>query len=469
MKGLLSQIKDGFNAKEEQVELEYPKLEFNYQLLDDRFRLLKELGSGTFGSVYLAYDIQESKLVAVKRGSAKAKLSIKKDVLRTNALLEGNANIKIPKIHYVHSEFQFYACDLLGPTLDEVKIDEISAAHIAIQMLHILEDIHDQGWVHNDIKPSNICINREERRIGSEVIACNQRCTVKKYEYNHRGIYDSISWDLRDTFWLPTVLDCIFSFVFQAREISDFPRTILAPLAKRVDGFTYSISNDGLLSRETAYTSFPDISLTDDGIFTSVSSEIVLIDLGLMKKWREDDGSHRQMKGARRVGTRNFASLNVHDRWTTSRRDDLESLAYTLIYLLNQSHPDSVYHLPWYVPNDNGDAKNHLWNQTGKKKREADIETLCEYIMWEVFAEFLKYCRGLEYEERPDYEMWRSKFADGLKHLEMQNQDTSCFWMCVGDAELTPDILIRKRRQNIEFDALFVSIYEQAPGCDLGP
>ena len=26
MKGLLSQIKDGFNAKEEQVELEYPKL-----------------------------------------------------------------------------------------------------------------------------------------------------------------------------------------------------------------------------------------------------------------------------------------------------------------------------------------------------------------------------------------------------------------------------------------------------------
>ena len=64
--------------------------------------------------------------------------------------------------------------------------------------------------------------------------------------------------------------------------------------------------------------------------------------------------------------------------------------------------------------------------------------------------------------------MWRSKFADGLKHLEMQNEDTSCFWMCVGDAELTPDILIRKRRQNIEFDALFVSIDEQAPGYDLG-
>ena len=64
--------------------------------------------------------------------------------------------------------------------------------------------------------------------------------------------------------------------------------------------------------------------------------------------------------------------MHAHLGRTPSRRDDLESLAYTLLFLLNGR-------LPWQ--GFQGDNKGYL---VAKKKMATSAETLCRYALWAV-------------------------------------------------------------------------------------
>jgi hypothetical protein len=92
-----------------------------------------------------------------------------------------------------------------------------------------------------------------------------------------------------------------------------------------------------------------------------------------------------------------------------SRRDDLESLAYTILSLLKES-------LPWEICR-NGTIK-HRENRIRKKKRTWTGARLCKGLP-EEFGYFVDYARGLAYEQEPDYKHWKHKFRvlfDKLQH-----------------------------------------------------
>ncbi len=98
------------------------------------------------------------------------------------------------------------------------------------------------------------------------------------------------------------------------------------------------------------------------------------------------------------MGTVRYASVNTLRGVRQSRRDDLESLAYTLIYMHRGS-------LPWQgLPEERGVSKSA---QVLQKKLSTSPETLCSAQIPEL-AQFLTYCRGLAYSADPDYPMlWR--------------------------------------------------------------
>lgn len=66
-----------------------------------------------------------------------------------------------------------------------------------------------------------------------------------------------------------------------------------------------------------------------------------MIDFGLSIQYLDEEGKH--YKPTRNyncvVGTALFASINAHKGNELSRRDDIESLIYTLIYLLMGNVP----------------------------------------------------------------------------------------------------------------------------------
>ena len=70
---------------------------------------------------------------------------------------------------------------------------------------------------------------------------------------------------------------------------------------------------------------------------TSKSNMVHLIDFGLSVKYLDENQQHvaGKRKKSSVVGTALFASIKAHRGKVLSRRDDLESLAYTLCYLVN--------------------------------------------------------------------------------------------------------------------------------------
>lgn len=94
------------------------------------------------------------------------------------------------------------------------------------------------------------------------------------------------------------------------------------------------------------------------------------------------------------VGTPRYASYNTHMGCEQARRDDLEVIGNSIIYLYKGS-------LPWenYFAGAN---KYEEYANIAKKVKETSLNELCDGCPVE-FLTFMKYCRNLKFEEEPDY------------------------------------------------------------------
>lgn len=100
------------------------------------------------------------------------------------------------------------------------------------------------------------------------------------------------------------------------------------------------------------------------------------------------------------TGTARYASLNTHLGYEQSRRDDLESLGYTLVYLLRG-------YLPWQ--NIAVYNRKERYNKIRQYKMEMSLEAICKKLPNEM-VEYMQYCRALKFEEKPNYEALRMSF-----------------------------------------------------------
>ncbi|KAJ4745787.1 Casein kinase I-like protein [Rhynchospora pubera] len=130
--------------------------------------------------------------------------------------------------------------------------------------------------------------------------------------------------------------------------------------------------------------------------------KLFLIDLGLASRWKEASGQHVDYDQRPDIfrGTIRYSSVHAHLGRTGSRRDDLESLAYTLVFLIKGR-------LPWQ--GYQGDNKSFL---VCKKKMSTSPELLCCFCP-PPFKQFLEFVTNLKFDEEPNYTKLISLF-DGL-------------------------------------------------------
>ncbi|CCW64364.1 unnamed protein product [Phytomonas sp. EM1] len=143
---------------------------------------------------------------------------------------------------------------------------------------------------------------------------------------------------------------------------------------------------------------------TDNFVFgTAKKSHILhLIDFGLSKLYWDN---RRQVHisfvdGKPLTGTARYCSINAHRGYEQSRRDDLESIGYVLVYLLKGS-------LPWQGLQDQDRHFKSI--KIGEKKIATSPEELCKGLPKE-FLEYCRYCRNLSFQERPNYRYLRGLF-----------------------------------------------------------
>lgn len=149
-----------------------------------------------------------------------------------------------------------------------------------------------------------------------------------------------------------------------------------------------SIHEKGLIHRDIKPENF---------LFDKDNKKLFLIDFGMCKGYI-NNGNHIEMKNTNGlIGSLTYASINTHRRLELSRRDDLESLGYMLIYFC-------LGNLPWRE----------------RVCEEAEIIELKENIINDnnipkIVTEYLSYIRKIEFKERPKYELFIKNFSIELQ------------------------------------------------------
>jgi serine/threonine protein kinase len=133
------------------------------------------------------------------------------------------------------------------------------------------------------------------------------------------------------------------------------------------------------------------------------TNDIYLIDFGFCKSYL-NGGQHIKIKQINNIiGSKNYASVNSHNKLELSRRDDLESLCYMLIYFY-------YGYLPWNSIED--DNKINVL-----KNNIIYDEKIPKPIM-----DLLNYVRSLKYEENPNYYLFIDNFKKEIEILSKNNE-----------------------------------------------
>jgi serine/threonine protein kinase len=283
--------------------------------LSDNYTIINEIGSGSFGSVYLVKDNSNDIYLAAKVEEKTKSTRLFEEwkiykKLEMKIILNG-----IPKVYnFIKTpQYNILMMELLGKSLEVIfeennnKFDMGTTLKLGIEIIKILECIHNAGFIHRDIKPSNFLLGYDDK------------------------------------------------------------------------------------------------------------SKIYIMDFGLSKKII-NNGKHMCHRNRTSiVGTARFTSLNIHFNIEPTRRDDLESVGYMLIYFLKGK-------LPWQ-----GLKKKEGLSQIehiGEVKSYISINKLCAELP-ECFCDYVNYCRDLKYDEKPNYEYLIKLF---LETSEKYNIKLRYFW-----------------------------------------
>lgn len=133
-------------------------------------------------------------------------------------------------------------------------------------------------------------------------------------------------------------------------------------------------------------------------------NQVNVIDFGLAKRYR-DTRTHvhipyREHKNL--TGTARYASINTHLGVEQSRRDDMESLAYMLIYFCRGS-------LPWQGLK--ATTKKQKYDRIMEKKMTTSCDVLTRGLPCE-FGLLLNRVRSLRFDDKPDYVGFRKLMRD---------------------------------------------------------
>uniref|UniRef100_A0A0D9VJW3 Protein kinase domain-containing protein n=3 Tax=Leersia perrieri TaxID=77586 RepID=A0A0D9VJW3_9ORYZ len=135
----------------------------------NRFKMIKEVGDGTFGSVWRAINKQNGEVVAVKKMKRKYYSFEECMSLREVKSLRRMNHPNIVKLKEVIREndilyfiMEYMECNLYQLMKDRVKpFSEAEVRNWCFQIFQALAYMHQRGYFHRDLKPENLLVSKD--------------------------------------------------------------------------------------------------------------------------------------------------------------------------------------------------------------------------------------------------------------------------------------------------------------------
>ena len=146
---------------------------------------------------------------------------------------------------------------------------------------------------------------------------------------------------------------------------------------------------------------------------------VYLIDFGLAKKFMSKKGKHIKFNINNNItGTPRYCSINALRGAEQSRRDDLESLFYVIMYFFRGN-------LPWQ--NLKIKSRQQRFNKINEIKKNYDYKLLCKNLPRELYNLGI-YIKHLKFEETPNYVFIKKCFNSILENIYEKN-DNKFSWI----------------------------------------
>lgn len=190
-------------------------------------------------------------------------------------------------------------------------------------------------------------------------------------------------------------------------------KTTLMLVTQLVDRFRY-IHRKTFVHRDIK----PDNFLMGLGANSHVA---YVVDYGLAKRFYDPrTRTHIPYRNDKSLtGTARYASIHAHLGEELSRRDDLEAVGFVMLYFF-------IGQLPWQ--NLPAFSKSEKYRRIKETKVSITLEDLCQGCPAELLL-YLKHCRNLNFEEKPDYEYLQQVLNQLAEKEGLNLQDKQFDWV----------------------------------------
>jgi len=282
--------------------------------------------------------VTDAKPPAAKRG----RKTTATDAKKINGVVANGRQKRIPaSAQSKEKKYRFLVLQRFGDDVQKIwtraneHFDMKSAFNIALKVIDTLEYIHSHGYVHADVKASNLLVDWRQGHNSTR-----DPKNLINGSTNNQSSADSGNGSLEES-------SKRYSRSTSRTKATKRPQNQSSNRQKTND----TTSNDKKSSIE------PD-------------DQIYLVDFGLVERFYSKDGTHRDhVEDQRRAnnGTVEFSSRDAHIG-AFSRRSDLESLAYNLLYWVSGGR------LPW-----TNVLKDHQLVEASKKWYMDNLEIFVNY------------------------------------------------------------------------------------------
>jgi serine/threonine protein kinase len=232
--------------------------------------------------------------------------------------------------------------------------------------------------------------------IENELKLLKNESIIYQYLNNNEGI-PNVKWFGKDNVNYYMVINLLgHSLQTIKNKYNNFSLKFVLQIGIKIINILKTIHSNGLVHRDIK----PDNFLFG---LNKESNLIYIIDFGFCKPYIKDEKHILQKQTKNLIGSYTYATINAHNFIELSRRDDLESLGYLLLYLYFGS-------LPWQSILLSEENSND-------KIKYLKMQIIENNNLPRVLINYMKYMRKLSFEEKPNYELIIDTFKSEIELL----------------------------------------------------